>query len=956
VAALLRHRLAVLILAIAAAAIAAVALSRAGTRPETGAPAAAAEPLQTAALATPLPSDPDVLTGAIENGFRFYIRRNTQPLGRAELRLVVNAGSVLERDDQRGLAHFVEHMAFNGTTHFPKQAIASFMQSIGMRFGPSVNATTGFDETVYSLQVPTDRADVVARSMQILEDWAHAVTFDPAEVDRERGVVIEEWRQRRGAAQRLQDAQSAVLFAGSPYADRAAIGTLESLQQITADRLREFYARWYRPDLMAIVAVGDVQPREIETLVRTHFAALRLPASPAPRPRIDVPPLPAPTFDVIADPEATGAMLSVYARFTPPRQATVGDYRREIVERLAAAMFAARLAESSHRPGAPLLNAGASRGRAVRAQDVVAFRGVLREDAIDKGVGAFLLELERIERFGFTAVELDRQKKTTLRGFERALAEKDTRPSATLAAEYIRNFTRDEPFPGLQYEFDLTERFLPEITLDDVNTVAVAWLPERRAVVLSAPEKPAVRLPDEAWLARAVAAADAATLAPYVAGPDSQPLLDENPSPGSIASTTVRGAVGVTEWLLSNGARVVLKPTTFKQDEVLFSALSQGGTSLAADADLVPAQTAAQVVASIGVGRFASAELRRALTGKVVSVRPVIGLSDEGLTGGASTRDLDALFQLIYLYFTQPRRDPALFGALTSQMQGAMAAQGTAPDFAFAAALTRALTGNHPRTRPLTPDMIPSMDLDRSLAFYRDRFADASDFTFFFVGSFDVDAIRPLVERYVASLPSLGRTEHWRDPGIRPPAGIVEERVERGTEPKSRTAIVFAGDYTPEPSRGQALRAAAEVLQTRLIAILREELGGTYTVTVNAAVARVPRPEYRVTVTFGSDPARADALAARVLDEAGRLAAGGATAAEVANVRTAITRELETSSRQNAFWMMQLAERYRLEEAPEALLEAPKIAAALDAASVHAAARAALDIKRYVKVTLLPAR
>ena len=789
--------------------------------------------------------------------------------------------------------------------------------------------------------------------MQILEDWAHQVTFDPAEVDRERGVVIEEWRQRRGAGQRLQEAQTALLFGGSRYADRATIGTLESLESVTAERLRAFYARWYRPELMAMVAVGDFQPPDVERLVRKHFAGLKVVPGTA-RPAVDVAPLPAPVFEVLSDQEAAGATLSIFARFPPPPQATVGDYRREIADRLTAGLFSMRLADASHRAGAPFLNAGASKARTVRSQDVVTFRATLRAEAIDKGAGALLLELERVERFGFTAEEFDRLKTATLRGFERVAAEQDTRPSSTLAAEYIRNFTRAEPFPGLAYEFDLTRRFLPEITLDEVNAIAKAWTAQTRTVILSAPDKPGVRLPDRSWLARAIAAADASTLTPYVARRSEQPLLSEPPAAGTIVKSITREAVGITEWTLSNGARVVVKPTTFKEDEVVFAALSPGGTSLASDADYIPAQTAAQVVASLGVGQFASADLRRALTGKVAGVRPMISPYEEGLSGGASARDLESLLQLVYLYFTQPRQDPVLFRALTSQMRSGLATQTSTPDFAFASTLGAALAQNHLRARPLTPETVDGMDLDKSIAFYRERFADASDFTFLFVGSLDVAALRPLVEQYLASLPALGRTEHWRDVGIRPPAGIVEHRVERGTEPKSLTAMVFAGDYAPEPSHGFALRAAAEVLQTRLLRILREELSSAYTVNVGAAITRIPRPEYRVNLTFGSDPARADALAARVLEEIQRLASAGPTSSEVENVRTAMTRELETNSRQNTFLLAQLADRYRLSEPPEDLLALQKIVTTLDVAAVRAAARAALDPTRYVRVTLGP--
>ena len=939
-------------LAVAAAAAGVAALTRVGPWRESN-PAARPPAAALGDLTTPLPSDPDVLTGRLDNGLRYYIRRNTQPLGRAELRLVVNAGSVLETDDQRGYAHFVEHMAFNGTEHFPKQAIAEFLQSVGMRFGPSINAATGFDETVYSLQIPTDRPDVLARSLQIFEDWAHRVTFDAAEVERERAVIVEEWRQRRGAGQRLQEAQAAVLFGDSPYATRSPIGTTESLERVTSDRLKAFYREWYRPDLIAVVAVGDFDAAAVDRLVRAQFAGLSSPAHARPRPVVDPDQPTRAQYSVSVDEEAAGASVAIHTRRPPLQHRNVGDYRQEIIERLAVAIVSARLAESAQRPGAPILGANAGRARVVRAEDVLSVRAALRPEGIDKGVLAFFLETERIARFGATVEELERQKTNTLRGLERAIAEKDARPSASLAAEYIRNFTVDEPFPGLEYEFDLHKRFLAGVSLDEVNTFVRAWLGEpNRLVVLQARQDASTSIPTAEWLERSYGVAKVARMTPYVARPDSQPLLTELPTPGAVARTTSRGA-GITEWELSNGARVVLMPTTFKEDEILFTAISPGGTSLAPDDSIVPAQTAAQVVTSLGVGKFASADLRRALTGKVAAVRPTIGSHEEGMSGGASPTDLESLFQLVYLYFTQPRPDPNIFKAYTSQMKSALAAQTDTPEFAFAAALSSALTQDHPRARPMTAETIAAMDMERSLAFYRDRFADASDFTFIFVGSFQPEALRPFVEQYLASLPALHRKERARDQGVHPPGGIVERRVERGTDPKSRTAIVFSGPWA-DPAQGLALRAAAEVLQTRLMRVLREDLGGTYTVSVQANVSRIPRDEYNVTVNFGSDPARADALAKRVLEEAAALAATGPSATDAANVKTAMTRELETSSRQNASLLMQLAQRYRTGDAPESLLDAPKLVQALDAAAIRDAARAAFNPARYVRVTLVP--
>lgn len=914
-------------------------------------------PVDTTGLADPLPFDPDVRHATLPNGLRYYVRANRHPANRAELKLVVNAGSVLEDDDQRGLAHFVEHMAFNGTRRFPKQAIAAFMDSIGMRFGPSVNATTGYDETIYSLQVPTDRPDVIDRALMVLEDWAASVSFNPIEVDEERRVVIEEWRSRRGAGARMQDAQFPVLLAGSRYADRLPIGTTASIEGFTLEALQRFYRDWYRPDLMAVVAVGDFDPQAIERRITSGFGGIPAPTSPRPRPDHDVPRLQGTTFALASDPEAAGSIVSLQSRRVPRQAVTVGDYRREMVERLTTSLVTSRLSEIAQHPGGPLLSAGAARGRFVRGLETLSVSAAVREGGIEQGLAVLHAEAARMMRFGFTDEELGRQKTNVARGFERAMAEKDRRPSAALAAEYTRHFTVAEPVPGLEVENALTARFLPGVTLDDVNAVAREWLPvENRVVVVSAPARPGAAMPDAARLTAVLNAAAAAPLTPYVSRASATTLLDRLPEPGSVTTVTRRDEAGLVEWRLSNGALVVLKPTTFKDDEVVFAAASPGGTSLASDADFVSAQTAAQVVSSMGFGRFASGDLRRVLTGKIATVRPVIGMLEEGLSGGGSRQDLETLFQLIYLTFTQPRRDERIFAALTAQMKEALANQAATPDFAFGEALALAMSQDHPRARPLRSETVAQMDLDASVKFYRERFADASDFTFVFVGSFDLDGIRPFVERYLASLPSLGRKETWRDPGIEPARGVVERRVTKGLEPKGRVALAFVSPFAYGPEHGVALRAMGEVLQTRLRDVLREALGGTYVVTVNATASRAPREQARVVVDFGSDPARADALVTRVFEEIAALQQAGPTAQQLADVKATLLRDVESASRQNAAVAARLAGQYLLGDPPEPPGRAAALISALTAAAVRDAARTALDAQNHVKVILSPER
>ncbi len=919
-------------------------------RPQTAPPQARPAP-----LTATVPTDPQITVGKLPNGLRYYLRTNTKPEHRAELRLVVNAGSVLEDENQRGLAHFVEHMAFNGTVHYPKQQIIAFMQSIGMQFGPSVNAFTSFDETVYQLQIPTDRPDIMDRALLILEDWAHNVLFDPTVIDKERNVITEEWRRGRGAAARMNDKQFPVILAGSRYADRLPIGSMDNIAKFDPALLKKFYADWYRPDLMAVVAVGDFDKATVEPLIRKHFASIPEPASPRPRPTYNVPDHAGTLYSIATDKEATTTSVRVYDLGPAPDQRTIGAYRQQIVDNLYFGMLSSRFSEMAQKPDAPFIGAGAGSGLVVRTREASTLTALVREDSIDKGLDALFTETDRVARYGFTATELTRQKQQVQRAFERAVAEKDQEDSASFAAEFIRNFTTDEPIPGIVYEAGLHARFLPEITLAEVNKVSKNWAGDRnRVVVVNAPEKPGLVVPDATKLAAVIKAASAKNTTAYVDTVTNAPLVSTPPTAGSITHTTTKDAYGITEWELSNGVKVVLKPTTFKDDEVLFRAFSPGGTSLASDQDYVSAQTAAQVVNAGGLGKFNAVDLRKQLNDKVATVRPFIGDSDEGLSGGGSPKDLETLFQLIYLTFTAPRPDPTAFGVLTSQMKALIANQQALPSFAFAQALTEVLTQNHPRSRPFTTDRIAEMNLDKSLAFYRDRFSDASDFTFVFVGTMDLATIKPLAERYLGSLPATHRKETWRDTGMRAPTTVVERRVEKGVEPKSEAAIVFTGPFQFDSIHRVALRAMTLVLEGRLREALREELGGTYSVTANSNSGKVPIEQYTIAIQFTCDPDRTADLIKRTFQEVETVKTRGVTDAQLRDVRQGLVREFETDSKQNSFMLGQLSMRYEYPEDLKDFFDLPSTYAAITPAMIQEAAKTYLNTNQYCEVTLFP--
>ncbi len=901
-----------------------------------------------------LPTDATVRVGTLDNGMRFYIRANPRPEQRAELRLAVNAGSILEDEDQLGLAHFTEHMAFNGTANFEKQELVDYLETIGMRFGPDINAYTSFDETVYMLEVPTDDPEMLATAFQILEDWAHRVSFDPEEVDKERGVVIEEWRLGRGAGARMRDQQFPVLFEGSKYADRLPIGTREVLAGAPREALLRFYRDWYRPDLMAVVAVGDFDPDAVEALIRRHMAAV--PAHPNPRPR---PVEPVPTerplrFAIATDVEAPNSQVGVVWKHPAASQGTVGDYRRSLVESLYNGMFNARLFELGQQAEPPFAFAGSGTASFIRPLELYQLFAVVEENRITRGLDALLTEAKRVDRFGFTATELERQKSEVLRSYERAHAERDKEESRSYADEYVRAFLDDEPIPGIDYEMELVRALLPTITLDEVNRLGAGWIrPEGRVVLVNAPEKPGLATPGEDELQGVFSEVEGRAVEPYEDAASDAPLVAVEPTPSPVVEENRIDEIGVTVWKLGNGVRVILKPTDFKDDEIRFGAWSPGGTSLASDDDFVSASMAASIVGRSGLGDFDFVTLQKKLTGKAIQVFPLISTLSEGFTGFASPKDQETLFQVLYLQFTAPRKDDTAYLALRAQVQGFLANREADPQAAFQDTVTVTMAQHHPRARPLSVSLFDEVDPDRAFEFYRDRFSDAGDFTFFFVGSFTPDGIRPLVERYLGGLPATGRTESWRDPGIDPPTGMIRKEVRKGLEPQSRTQIIFAGPGTWSPEESTILSTLADVLDIRLREVLREDLGGTYGVGVSGAVSRIPDEEYSFRISFGSAPERVEELTEAVLAEIRRIQAEGPSPDVVAKVRETQRRTKETNLRENQYWLGQLQSYDQNDLDPREIPSFARIEQ-WTPRQVQEAANLYLTLDRYVKVSLVP--
>jgi zinc protease len=968
--------------------------------------ASAPAPVPAPDLAMQLPLDAEVTRGRLANGLTYYIRQNARPEKRAELWLVVNAGSVLEDEDQRGLAHLVEHMAFAGTRHFPGRELVRSIEAIGMRMGPDLNASTGFDSTIYTLRVPTDQPEFVEKGLQILEDWAHEVSFEPAALERERKVVIEEWRLGRGAEARMRDRQLPVLLAGSRYAERLPIGTRESLERATRDSVVRFYQTWYRPDQMAVIAVGDfggggasgergIDKARLEALIRRHFEGWQGPdrAAAPPRPEFPVPDHAATLFAIASDAEATSTAVEVDHKRPLEPEATAGDYRRELVEILFHSSLNGRLAEIARQGDPPFLGASVGTSSPVRPLEMDVAGARVKQGGARRGLTTLLTEIERVRRFGITASELARGKQELLRDLEEQYAERDKLESPVWSSQLSGCFLSGRALPGIEFELALARALLPGIELAEVNRLASAWSGEANRVIQvrgPAAKEAAAALPGEADLramfsratgvsgssgaagvsggsgaggvsggsglagvsgAAGVAAGD---LQPWVDRTQDGPLLAQAPPPGTIASETRIDELGVTEWRLSNGARVVLKPTRFKNDEVLFSGWSPGGLSLLPDSSYDAGQLAPRLLREAGLGSFDQTTLRKALAGKQAQVMAFIGDFEQGVRGAASPRDLETMFQLAYLTFTAPRRDEASFASTMAKLRAAVETRLARPEAVFQDKVVAALTQDDPRQRPLTLERLREVKLETAYRIYRERFADAGQFTFFLVGNFTPQSIRPLVLTYLGGLPSAGRQESWRPVGSDAPPGIVRVEVKKGIEPKAQVEIVFSsgGKYSRENLHD--LGALASLLRVRLREVLREEKGGVYGVAVNGELVYQPQERARINIHFSCAPEQAQALVQATFAEVEALRRQQVAASYAEQLQANERRERQVALQDNFFWLSVLGTYYRSGFDPRAILHHEELVARVTPERLRAAARDYLPAGRYVLATLLP--
>jgi zinc protease len=932
----------------------------AGVRAQVAAPpqppATAAPPAATAALTDVLPLDSAVRAGRLPNGLRYFIRQNGRPANRVSLRLAVDAGSIQEADDQRGLAHFLEHMAFNGSTHFKPGELVAFLESIGARFGPHVNASTSFDETIYMLDVPTDRDGYVDKALLALRDFAGGASLTTEEIDRERGVVLEEWRGRLGAGSRVADQQLPVIFAGSRYAERLPIGLPEILKSFPPDRVRDFYRTWYRADRMAVVVSGDVPVDEAERMVRARFGDMPTPAGPAPAVDTTVPASGPTAVKMVVDPEAQGWSVTAAFKSVPESEETVDAYRRSLVRALGMQMFNARLAEVARDPKAPFLSASADVSSIVRHLSLFELSADVPAGGTAAGLEAVVREARRVQQFGFAAAELERARAALLAGYERAYNERNTAESATLANELVRHFLEHEPAPGIAYEFALAKRFVPAVTADEVTALMRRLIRDDNRLALGvAPASPETPAPTDATLTAALTSAFAAPVTAWTDGLAGRALVTDPPAPGKVTGRRQIAAVGVTVLTLSNGVEVWLKPTDYKADQVVFTGYAYGGASLVGEADYPEAALLPALVEIGGLGGLTPVDLEKVLAGRIATASIDMDSYTHGLSGSSTPKDFETALQLAYLTFTAPELNAAGLDLLKRRFSAMLANQLQSPRYVFGEKVREVTTSGHYTARGLTPAVVEGLDLAAMQRIHRERFGNAADFTFFIAGAFSEADVVPMIERWLGSLPTTGpRRTEFRDLKLQFPGAIQRAEVDKGKEPASQSVMAFFADTKLDELEMHRARAASTLVSMRLRDILREQLGGTYGVNVSYGNT-IPQPGYgTVTVAFGSAPDRVDGLQKAVLAEVTRLRDQGPSAEDVQKVQEMERRELETSQRQNPYWIGSLQTVHMLKWDAASIARRGERTASLSVPVLHDAIKKYLPLDRYVVVTLKP--
>lgn len=910
-------------------------------------------------IAQKIPVDNSVRMGTLANGMKYYIKKNVKPEKKVEMRLAINAGSVLEDENQLGLAHFMEHMNFNGTKNFPGNKLVDALQSVGIKFGQHLNAYTSFDETVYMLPVPLDKPGNLDLGLKVMEDWAFNALLTDEEINKERGVVLEELRLGLGPDKRMMDKWLPKMAYNSQYAKRLPIGSKAILENFKPDVLRKFHQEWYRPDLMALVIVGDINVDEIEQKVKANFSNYKNPSNLRERTVYGMPSHKETLVAVETDPDATNSQVQLVMKEDGLKkpQVTVADYDKGIVQNLVNTMMNNRLRELTNSNNPPFTFGYVSYGNFLRTKEAFSGMALTKDGGQAAALKVLLEEVERAKRFGFTQTELDRAKAQVLSGLERSYNNRDKTESSMLVGEYIRNFLDQEPVPGIAWEFEQNKSYLPSVTLTQTNAVIKEFVrDDNRVVVVTGPKKEAIVYPNDAQVLKIFDDVKVAKIEPYKEKATIANLVKPFKSNGKIVKTETDAKLGTTTLTLSNGAKVTYKKTDFKEDEIVFAARSLGGNSLLPDTDYVQTQFAFPALAEAGVNGFSKNDLTNYLAGKQVSVNPSVGGITEGLNGRTGQKDLGTMMELIYAYFTGLNYDPAAFNAYKEKQNAMYANLSSDPNFYFQSQFQKFRNQNNPRFTsiiPLEADWAKT-DYKKAYEFYKQRFANAGNFHFYFVGNIDEAKLKEYAEQYLASLPSDKKTTTFKDTGYRSVYGNYTKVYKKGKDPKSMVQLIYGGLAKYNEKEDLALSALGEVATIKVIEKLREEEGGIYGGGARGGMSKTPYGSWFFSINFPLGPENVDKLTKAALAELQKIIDNGPEQKDLDKYKEGELNDNKVQLKDNNYWLNNLYT-YQIDGGDRyEMLNYENNVKALTVKDLQAVAKKYLTKENLISATLMP--
>lgn len=864
------------------------------------------------------PLDPHVRKGTLENGLTYYVRQNKLPENRADFYIAQKVGSMQEEDSQAGLAHFLEHMAFNGTTNFPEKTMLNYLQDNGIKFGANINAYTSFDETVYYMtNVPTANQNLVDSVMLVLYDWSSGIALEEKEIDSERGVIREEWRTRGGAQQRLWETLLPIMYPDSKYAHRMPIGSIDVINNFKPEEIRAYYKKWYRPDLQGIVIVGDFDADEMEKRVVELFGKIPMPENAAVREYYPVPDNEEPIVAIATDPEATSTQIMMFYKHDPipdeiklSQAALVLNY----IKSAASSMIRERFQEIVQKPNAPFTSAYAYDGDyfVAKTKDAWTVVGGAAEDKIKDAVAAMVRETERMRRFGFTASEYERARTNILKSYEDNYNNRDKQRNQSYSQEYVSSFINSEAIPGIEYEYNMMNMIAPNIPVEAINQSVAALVSDNNMVIaITGPQKEGLTYPTTEEILAVINGVRAEEIEAYVEEVSDEPLLATLPQPGKIASTSQDEAFESTVWTLENGMKVVLKPTTFKDDQIIMTASSDGGYSHFAEQDPINSKMMGSVMTVGGVGNFSNTALTKALAGKTASARPSISLTTQGFNGSSSIKDFETMLQLVYLYFTAPRSDDDAFQSMMQRMETQLKNQEAEPMVAFSDAVSKMLYGDNPMTTRFKLEDVAKVDYKRIMEMYRQAFSNPGSFVFTFVGNIDEEAVKPVIEQYLASLPGKAETVKFKEVPMNFNKGKAENIFKRKMQnPKASVFIASNGNVAYNQKNRMLMSMFDQVLRIVYTEKVREDEGGTYGVSVQGQISRYPEGQSILQIIYDTDPEKAEKLNDIIHRELKIIAENGPRSEDFKKVKEYMLKQYTENLKENGYWMGIMSNKY----------------------------------------------